>query len=151
MQQFGFRQGKILFVLVLVVCFSSRLIFPSITLNIADTRVLFEIEVPDASAVSNQRVAVCELSLLAKQKAPGTVSILHTPLTDGLKTISYSLAFEDRGTLRPLVKESVPYVASTDTLESVLLAKLWAELKEPLEGNAGNYASDVAFNLILEQ
>jgi hypothetical protein len=151
MQRFGFRQEKVLLVFFLVVCFSSSLIFPAITLSISDTRVLFELGEPDVRAISKQRVPVCDLSLLAKQKAPGTVSIIHTPLTDGIKTISYSLSYEDKGTFRPLFEESVTYTASSENLESVPLVKLWAELGEPLEGNTGDYASDVAFNLTLEQ
>jgi hypothetical protein len=151
MKKFGFRHGKVLLVFALMAFSVSSLLFPAITLNTFDTRVLFEIEEPKGAAVSNQRVPVCELSLLAKQKAPGTVSIIHTPLSDGTTIISYSLTYEDDGTFKPLIKAMVRYTASSNTLESVPIAKLWAELAEPFKGNTGNFASDVAFNLILEQ
>ncbi|WP_155816699.1 hypothetical protein [Sphaerochaeta pleomorpha] len=93
---------------------------------------------------------ICDLALAAKQKGIGTVTVAHSSLTDGDRSIGYSLFYEEKGILKPIDKAVFHYSASPDSLQVVHVSRLWAKIEKPLEGDSGNYESNVAFSLVLD-
>lgn len=144
------RCRKFFFACLILYGSASCFLFSAITLQTSTTQVRFDITQTTESPKENGTLPVCDLALVAKQKGRGTVTVAHSPLSDGNSIVGYSLFYEEKGALKPMDKTGFHYSASPESLQVVHITKLWARIERPLEGAPEDYESNVAFNLVLD-
>ncbi|WP_320129036.1 hypothetical protein [uncultured Sphaerochaeta sp.] len=151
MNRMGVR--KIMFCITLFMFFcilSPNLAFSAITLSTAETKVRFLIT-PATVSFSGTKIPIGDVSLEIKQKGPGKVMVMHSPLSNGTKVVDYILSYEMKGKSERSDSPVFHYSENSTTLKTIHITTLDAELRTSFSENPKDYTSNIVLNVILER
>ena len=145
--------GRLLFALSLCLCIPLVPLFSAIVLYTPDTEVSLTVTnfQQNQKRIHSGKLPLCEISLLAKHSGSGRLLVSSGPLSNGAELISYHLAFETEEGLQRVRDKGFVYTTSPDRLESIAIAKLWAEFSNPIFSIPEGYVGNIYLNLILEK
>lgn len=137
---------------LLVLCLSILVpLYPAIVMRTSETEmhvvVTDRVEERTSLPAPSLILPLCSIVLKAKHQGKGYLRIFHTPLTNELGEVPYTLYLDDHGSRFP---DSLSYQCSPSIPLTIPLANISAHLTQPLPGGRSSYRSEVFVHLAFE-
>jgi len=144
------KYNKIITLLVLCL-FMLVPLYPAIVMRTSETEmhvaVTDRVEERTSLPASSLILPLCSIVITAKHQGKGYLKIFHTPLTNGLGEVPYTLYLDDRSSRFP---DALSYQCSPSIPLTIPLATISALLTRPLPGARSSYSSEVFVYLFFD-